>query len=371
MLKKVKITNFKCFQNQEMPLAGVNIFTGLNGSGKSSFLQSLLLLRQMSKQSNNQDLHLNGEYVSVGTGRDALFQNANDEFIRIGLETNNSTYIWQWDYKRESDVLPLETNMYKIEELKDISLFNEDFYYLTAERIGPKASFEKSSFRSKEEKYLGTHGEYTPSYLATNANDKIEFSNMRHKEEKSENLIDQVNAWLSELRPGVRLSIKEHNDLDLVSLVYEFKGQIEYSNPFRATNVGYGLTNILPIITILLTAKKGAIFILENPEAHLHPRGQSILGKLICLAASNGVQIFLETHSDHIINGIRLAVYNEEITPNLVNILYFDMNDSRDGITANPQKLLIDSDGRISEWPNGFFDELENTLMQLLIPKGK
>ena len=369
MLKQLAIKNFKCFQSQLFDLSGVNVLTGLNGSGKSSFIQSLLLLRQMSSQSNNQDLLLNGEYISIGTGQDALFQNAEEEVIQMDLTTSQSTYCWKWGYERESDVLPLKSSVYTKGELQSISLFNDDFYYLATERIGPKTTFDKSNYLVKEIRFLGVHGEYTPSYLAVNASEKVEFSSLLHPNEPSTNLLDQVNAWLGELRPGVRLSVKEHNDLDLVSLAYEFKGKIEYSKPFRSTNVGYGLTNILPILTILLTAKKGSVFLLENPEANLHPRGQSALGKIICLAASNGVQIFLETHSDHIINGIRLAVYNGDISPELVNIQYFDMIDSEDGITANPQSLMIDKDGRIADWPEGFFDEWENTLMQLLIPK--
>lgn len=82
----------------------------------------------------------------------------------------------------------------------------------------------------------------------------------------------------------------------------------------NALNMGFGVSYSLPIIVALLSAREGDILVLENPEAHLHPRGQRKIGELVALAAANGVQIFMETHSDHVLNGIRLSVRNKKIS---------------------------------------------------------
>lgn len=76
---------------------------------------------------------------------------------------------------------------------------------------------------------------------------------------------------------------------------------------FTAQNVGFGISYVLPIVLALVKAKKGELIILENPEAHLHPRGQRKMGELIARAAQGGVQVIVETHSDHILNGIRFV----------------------------------------------------------------
>ena len=73
----------------------------------------------------------------------------------------------------------------------------------------------------------------------------------------------------------------------------------------------------------LLSAKRGTLVLLENPEAHLHPQGQVRIGELIARTAASGVQILVETHSDHVLNGIRLAVHAGKIEPDQVKLQYF------------------------------------------------
>ncbi|MCQ4437669.1 AAA family ATPase, partial [Clostridioides difficile] len=78
-------------------------------------------------------------------------------------------------------------------------------------------------------------------------------------------------------------------------------------------NVGFGITYVLSIITLVLSAEPGDILIIENPEAHVHPRGQIELGKFLALASKSGIQIIVETHSDHIFNGMRLFIKNNRM----------------------------------------------------------
>lgn len=70
-------------------------------------------------------------------------------------------------------------------------------------------------------------------------------------------------------------------------------------------------------------ARPGDMVLIENPESHLHPKGQSAIGRLLAATAANGVQIFCESHSDHIINGVRVAVKEGIIQQNQLAVYYF------------------------------------------------
>jgi predicted ATPase len=103
---------------------------------------------------------------------------------------------------------------------------------------------------------------------------------------------------------------------------------------------------------------------LENPEAHLHPKGQSAIGELLALTADDGVQVLVESHSDHLLNGIRMAVKQEKIKPEDVALRYFLRRDGDQcSMFECPQ---VDARGRIDHWPDGFFDEWERSLMELV-----
>lgn len=93
-----------------------------------------------------------------------------------------------------------------------------------------------------------------------------------------------MEAWIGEISPGTRIIISSHPEMDLVSLQYSY-GQI---NHYRPTNTGFGITYMLPIVVALLSSTTDTLILLENPEAHLHPKGQSKIGELLALAASCG-----------------------------------------------------------------------------------
>ena len=118
------------------------------------------------------------------------------------------------------------------------------------------------------------------------------------------------------------------------------------------------------MVTALLTAKEDDLILIENPEAHLHPAGQSKLGELIALVAESGVQLFIETHSDHLMNGIRVAVAKKQLDNH--NVSLFNFTGNTNDHSAKIEQPYIDERGRLSHWPDGFFDEWENQLDELL-----
>ena len=136
------------------------------------------------------------------------------------------------------------------------------------------------------------------------------------------------------------------------------------SRSYRATNVGFGISYTLPVLAALLSPS-GTLCLIENPEAHLHPRGQTKLGELAVRAGLSGVQVIVETHSDHFIDGVRIAVRDRLIEPSSIAIHYFE----RRGITAAVSSPQLDTEGRLSSWPEGFFDQHEKNLAKLLAPR--
>jgi predicted ATPase len=366
MISQLRLQNFKRFENQSLEIGNLTLLSGLNGMGKSSILQSLLLLRQSYQQRllESIGLALNGDLVHIGTAKDALFEDAKEDKIGffLTLEDGNEA-IWQFDYDPEADILGLASPTVPPETYQ-ASLFGDDFQYLQAERIGPRASFAMSDFQVRQHRQLGTMGEYTAHFLSIFRDSEIPNSTLSHSQAKSSNLLSQVEAWLSEISPGTRIHIIDNPSLDLVSLQYSFGLSKEY----RATNVGFGITYTLPVITAILSAKPGSLLLLENPEAHLHPKGQARMGNLLARAAARDVQIILETHSDHVLNGIRLAVHGGDLDPERVRLHFFQRRENQEQTISEVISPRMNRRGRIDQWPDGFFDEWDNSLAALLQP---
>ncbi|MEQ8386404.1 MAG: DUF3696 domain-containing protein [Coleofasciculus sp. A1-SPW-01] len=367
MISSLHLKNFKAFEDQMLKFKTLTLLSGLNSTGKSSVIQALLLLRQSYQQDllPEKGLALNGDLVCIGTAQDALFEAAKDDVIGFDLLLEDDTQgRWRFDYNREADVIALSSPQTASDVYKS-SLFSDNFHYLQAERIGPRTYFEISDFQVRQHEQIGTRGEYTAHFLSTYRDKDIPNSNLSHPEAKSLDLKDQVEAWMGEVSPGTRIEIKSNQDMDLVNFQYSYG----LSNPYRATNVGFGITYTLPIIVAVLSSPPGTLILLENPEAHLHPKGQSKMGELLALAASCGVQVVIETHSDHVLNGIRLAVHGGKLEPNDVQLHYFDRQEKDRQIYTEVISPRIDRNGRIDYWPDGFFDEWDKSLMTLLKPR--
>lgn len=129
------------------------------------------------------------------------------------------------------------------------------------------------------------------------------------------------------------------------------------------------------MLIVLLTAHPEDSIVVENPEAHLHPRGQAEIGKLLAKVAAAGVQLFVETHSDHVINGIRVAVKDKVVKPEDVNIAFFERKehllskDTHEPVSetySTERDIKVDAKGSLSEYPDGFLDEWNNQLMELI-----
>ena len=366
MLTRIELENFKCFKNISVELSNLNVLTGINSMGKSSVVQALLLLRQSQERDLLLDgIFLNDRYVQIGSGKDLMNRNSEDDFISILLENENKRFLFKYNYDKNSEFLPIK-DVLEFEDIpeQDFNLFRSTFAYVSADRIGPRRYYNSSNYEVFQNNQVGIRGELFADYLAERNEDTIEDS-LKHKSCSNNKLLNQTNAWLSEISPGISIDPKLDEETGVISLRYQdFDGN---SSPL---NVGFGLSYVAPIIVALLKAKKDDLVIIENPEAHLHPRGQRKMGELIAKAAATGVQVIVETHSDHLLNGIRLSVKNGIIGRDLVRLNYFYKEQKKDTSVLyyeyKKTSPVILPDGRLSVWPEGFFDEWENALIELI-----
>lgn len=377
MIAEMRLRNFKAFVDLTIPLGSFTLLAGLNSSGKSSVLQALALLRQGYESSRRggatqalgSGLPLNGDYVDLGTGIDALNEDYIGDQQQISFELqarDGSSASVVVDYEKDGDYLPVVGEGFSgpFWRAGAHSVSSEGFQYLRADRLTPSATYIRSHEAAVRRRFLGTRGEFAVDFLRAFQDEPISADVLGHSAAKSLRLLDQLEAWLGEICPGVRLRPAAIPQTDLVRLDIEFmradKGK---SNPRRATHVGFGLAYVLPVIVACLTAQPGSLILLENPEAHVHPRGQTAMARLACAAAACGAQVVVETHSDHFLNGTRLAVKKRLLEPSDVRINYFQRDDGSLIRVASPS---IGANGMLSAWPDGFFDEWDIALDELL-----
>jgi predicted ATPase len=175
---------------------------------------------------------------------------------------------------------------------------------------------------------------------------------------QSRTLRAQLNAWTGEIFPGAEVNALPIPRTNLVQLEFRTGATSEYRRP---ANVGYGISYAFPLLVAGLLGAPERPVIIDSPEAHLHPRGQSRIGAFLAQMAASGSQFLIETHSDHVLNGIRLAIRGGIIKPEQVATYFFTVLDNQPHVV----RLAIDKTGMIDDWPPGFFDQSEKDLASL------
>lgn len=384
MITHLSISNFKCFaQKTSFDLGKINILTGLNGRGKSTVFQSLLMLSQSINRNGNIDkLFVNGKFISLDLFEDIInFEPNDNKIVKFEIHTDNKeTNAVEMGYSeltsRIGEIIELKVDGVDYfqkkaslsEKLEDSSndkafLYNypsdkindifKNFFYISANRLGPTRD------ESKEDEYdsnqVGVLGEHRLNILSESfTNNMISF------DDKHECILLETNKWLNYIMDGATIEvIGEDKASSVLQLI--LSNNSRYDKKVKSINFGFGYSYILSIIITALIAKPNQVVFIENPEAHLHPRAQARLMELICKLSEIGVQVFVETHSEHIINCVRLCALKDNFSISNTDLsMYFFGEDFK--IT----KLVIDDDGQIENWPVGFFDQQENDLAQIL-----
>lgn len=383
MIRKMHIGNFKLHENMEIDLKGLTILTGMNGMGKSSVIQSLLLLRQSHMMNDLEyGLNLKGDLCDVGISGELSCQAADDSSLHIGLEFQAQEPLhYRFEYPDDYMATSLKGtagNVTAKERLADYSLFTDRFQYLSAFRFGPQKSYNRDTslvgMKKQISKIMG-QCEYAVHFLEQYKNTDIPIVELAIPNPRSDNetgeganlpldarLEVQVERWLRKISPNIKIVIEPMGE-DF-RLRYKFnREENPITDEISAMNTGFGITYVLPILIAVLSAERGALIIIENPEAHIHPKGQAILMELIAMAVANGVQVIIESHSDHIINGALVALNKQILSTEQLSVYYFSRDEHAH--TSIATSLAVTESGHIRRPPAGFFDQMDADLKLL------
>ncbi|OUD13934.1 AAA family ATPase [Thioflexithrix psekupsensis] len=331
MINHLELDGFKSFVLDNIEFGTLTLLTGLNSCGKSSVIQALLMLEKMAKQQ---------EYLLDGHGDIQELKNPYCQYMEVTAETT-------------------EGCVFKI-PLSEPNNNPRDFpklIYISADRFGSELFLPIFSGNNFD---LGRKGENIFKCIDENS-ELILPESMQHPFSKGETFGHNVEAWLKLVSPNVKFNYQLQRLSDSSFATF---------NGFRAKNVGFGLSYTLPVIVTLLLAsvKPNCMIMIENPEAHLHPRGQTEIAKLIALSAEAAkeinTQILIETHSDHLFDAIRIYAKNSKKDfHKLLRVYWFELNNQSN---TEIEKINIDENGRMDNCPQGFFDQFEINARKLL-----
>lgn len=353
MIKSIEIKNFKCFKENTVKMNNATLLLGTNSGGKSSLIQALLLSKMAldctTKGTNKSlDLITNKYGLSLFSFDEIIYQDAADDFFSMKLNYDDS--IATIKYKPTDDI-----NVVEIDLTGEMNNFTNSLTYLSADRSISK--YQKSG--DIHNIRLGDTNEYLGYIIEKGRqNNHIKIDKKRnHWDYHDTSILDiQINNWLDYILPKSRVSAKNTGEDNYFSLLF---GK---NNSLHQTNVGYGISFVLPIIVAGLIAEANSILIIENPELHLHPKAQSNMAAFLAVVAASGVQIVIETHSEHIVNGFRKAILHGEnpLKPSDLTINYFNLKD-----ICHIEEVLLNDKAEITHWPEGFMDQEENDLFEI------
>jgi predicted ATPase len=301
----------------------------------------------------------NGTYLKLGDEKLLLNQESSNDKMTFIINLDNKIVHIEINKELEINSLYNHALEYNILDIFD----DHNFGYLSTDRVPPAYTFPFSEMQIKNNS-IGLEGEYTAHYLSENKHKKLTIEALKHPESTTLQLLENTYKWMGDISSGVTISASADPSTQSVKLSYQYEYGNNTSGNYSPLNVGFGLTYVLPVIVLILKSKPGDLLIIENPESHLHPKGQSKIAELCAIAAHNGVQIIVESHSDHFLNGLRVATKNKIIAPNESQTYFFRKEiDSLDTVV---DAINIDNDGNLNNYPKDFFDEWDNNLDKLL-----
>lgn len=380
-IDRLALRGFKCFARADVALAPLTLLTGFNAAGKSTTLQTLLLLAQSLRSSpESRFLPLNGSLTRLGTAGEVVRRGgrATMKFEVGGFDSQITWMLGVTTSTEEEDDATRRERLEVIEVIQDGQSLYEtrddvrvrpklsplqsairDVLFLSATRHGRQDIFPSPDDADPVHADVGSEGQFAPWWYVRMADEQVDPAR-HHPDDPSITLRAQVDAWLGHLFPGAAANAETIAGTGYSRLEFRVGRTSAWSRP---ANIGYGLSYAFPLIVALLAARPGQIVVVDSPEAHLHPRAQSRMGAMLARFAHAGIQLLVETHSDHVLSGARLAVRNGALPSDKLAVHFFSgtSNEGDNGIIS-PTVLR---DGGLSDWPEGFFDQAEIDLMTL------
>lgn len=354
-------------------MRALTLLSGANASGKSAIMQALVLLHQtMCEHEWSLQLMLNGAAVRLGTASDVVDQVHGRRECGIELLDDDKSYSWSFVGEREdmamqvasvcidgmeaSNPAPLQNLLPHPHGSGSFAQRIQELTYLKAERLGPRDTYPLESPQGA--RVVGPRGEHVVSVLHANR-DSVLIDDLVIPGVPP-TLLRQVEARMAHFFPGFGITVEQVPRTNVATLGLRTSTSMDFHRPIHT---GFGLTQVLPIIVAALSAEIDALLLIENPEVHLHPAGQAAMGEFLSEVASVGVQVIIETHSDHVLNGIRRSVKSGVLSNDNVVLHFFRPRDVRrvEG-ESQVQTPALDADGNIDTWPDGFFDQFDNDM---------
>lgn len=416
MLRRLQLENFKAWKKADMRLAPLTGLFGTNSSGKTSILQFLLMLKQ-TVESSDRDLvlNLNGNYVELGTFEDFILNNNTRNTLFFELEfsqkaKNNlsSPIIFSAQIKKIGRAIVLNKFFYFSDKEKNIGfgmyrtgsgyeLLDDDspltffqrqeankyipksFFLFPMELSLPYANFfEPTIFNlASNIHYLGPLREYPKRNYTWGGERRSQLGNrgefaiecilasrergdiIEHEGEVY-SLETYLAMWLREL--GMIQDFKIDSITEGGRLFEVRVRQTEKSPYVLLTDVGFGVSQILPVLTLCYYTPKGSILLMEQPEIHLHPRVQAGLADVFIDAIKKrGVQIILESHSEHLLRRLQLRIAQEKFSSDNAALYFCEIKEGYSELCD----LQLDEFGNIKNWPDNFFGDEMTEVFQM------
>lgn len=369
MFDRVSLSHFKCFGNeQSIRLSRINVFYGKNGRGKSTVAQAFMLLGQSIRNGEVSYLPMNGNLVKLGLFKDVLSVDSTDVQVTFKFHLkdhqNELVFVYEADDEKPSvaKLKQLEADGKNLMDVKTSSLGEASLRPNSLSAISGYSGYENFkniyyvSARRKGQKNSELRNDIGDNVVEATGDNLINLLLSQ-----GEDFQKTVAHELSVILDGATLKVKETATREYVDLFLDSK---DAGEDFRPVNVGFGYSYILPVIVNALVVPEGSMLIVENPEAHLFPAAQSRLMEfLIRVSQERNLQMLIESHSDHIINGIRIAVKKGNLATDDVVIDYFDRNDAGDVVVKD---IHVDHNGELDDYPDDFMDEWTRQLLELV-----
>ena len=402
MITHIRMKNFKSWKDSgEVKLAPLTGFFGTNSSGKSSLLQMLLLLKQTIGREEVLFFGDENSLVNLGNFGEAIhghnlektlglefgwkidtpltikahFENSRGLYEEISVTTDKimfNTSIW-----RKDEWLVVEGHPYRVKygnqesivfggtysnkiygeasgsepQSRTINQLSSEFeklfssvYYLGPTRVHPKRHYH---WEGTDPDSVGQSGEYMIDSIL---NARVDQQTTPYKGQNVP-IEERISWWLREMDLAYSFSIKRSSagtDRDYDVLIQKGPDSAKVT----LVDMGYGLSQFLPVLVHCYYAPKGSTLILEQPGMHLHPKVQSQLADLLIeVVTERKLQILVESHSEHLLTRLQRRIAEEKIAADQT-ALYFCRND--EGV-SNIKRLEIDEFGNIANWPKNFF----------------
>jgi predicted ATPase len=371
-IEQLTLENFKCFKSEKtFDFSRLTILTGANSSGKSSVIQAIIAALQTDDFPSQ--LSLNGSYINLGDFKEISNSNKKDNIIRIGLKisraSEDNSFIYfntKWK-ENKKDMLPTLFDLKSGVEFIDKSIKynkespNFDEFELDATYNGllslKKSSNYISAFRKSPRRTY---------YEQNNASYKVGT--------EGEEYIDQIVEWDKRSNGKIKQLIETMKSLDLFDNLKINRlggGRFEVlikpikSNGFSAlSDVGSGVSAFMPIVVADLQLPNDSTLLLQEPETHLHPSIQAKFADYIIHQINTTDKNYvIETHSEYILNRIRLAIVKGELEQEKLSV-YFLENNPND---ADVHKVEFTKTGGIRNAPESFFETYLMDIMEITL----